>query len=123
MDSITRTGNGARAASTLNIIAGIWLIISAFFLHFSTVRGAMANDLIIGIVVLILAAVRVWTAAAPGLSWVNFVLGIWLIISPYVLAFTTMRSFVTNNIIVGIIVACLAAWSAMSRYNPAIPQP
>ena len=68
----------ARTASILNVIAGIWLIISPFFLHYVGMANAITDSVVVGIVVLILGLAR---AADPsnnisGLSWVNFLLGL-----------------------------------------------
>jgi len=47
-------------------------------------------------------------------SWINFILGIWLIISSFVLVKDTQGGMV-NNLIVGIVVAVLALWAALSK--------
>ncbi len=107
--------DAARTASVLNVIAGIWLIISPFILAFATAATPLWNTLIVGVIVLILAGIR---ASDPrnniGLSWVNLLLGIWLIISPWVLHYGDLRTAVWNDVILGIIVGILAIWSAVS---------
>src|SRR5215469_14901596 len=50
---------------------------------------------------------------------INVALGIWLIISPFVLAVAGNQTFRWNNIIVGIVVALLAL-SGMSGWNAAL---
>jgi hypothetical protein len=100
-------------ASGLNIIAAIWLVISPFVLGF-TETAAATNNYIVGIIVGVLALIKVMsprTMAWP--SWLNIILGLWLIISPFFLGFITV-SALWNNIILGIIVAALAAWSSAS---------
>ncbi len=49
-------------------------------------------------------------------QWVNFLAGIWLIISPYV-GFTS-TSERTNMVVTGVIVAVLAIWGAMRAQRP-----
>ncbi|MEA5507914.1 SPW repeat protein, partial [Halotia wernerae UHCC 0503] len=62
----------------------------------------------------ILAAVRVLGAyRAAWLSWFNAVLGLWLILAPFLLRYLAQTAF-WNDIIVGIIVLCLGAWSAVA---------
>ncbi len=106
----------ARAASILNIIAGIWLIISPFALGLAMWPAAVCNNVVVGAVVLILAAVRASNPLhARGLSWINFLLGIWLIISPFVLVNGARPvALATNNVILGIVVLVLAVWSAFA---------
>jgi hypothetical protein len=58
-DSLTdRPGDGIRPASRLNVFAGIWLIISPWVLGFSWPTVARCNTLLVGIAVLIVAAIR-----------------------------------------------------------------
>lgn len=85
-------GNATRGqvmtASGLNLIAGLWLIIAPFLLNYGDLREALGNDIIIGIIVAALAAIRISGAyQAAWLSWTNFVLGAWLIIAPFVLGY------------------------------------
>lgn len=49
-----------------------------------------------------------------GASWINFLAGIWLILSPFVLGNFSTQAF-WNNIIVGAIVLVLSFSSVMPR--------
>src|SRR5438445_7769765 len=97
---LNRSGmESARTASVLNVIAGIWMIISPFILVFTNLQTALWNNIIVGVVVLVLAWIR---AANPdrliGLSWLNLVLGLWLIVSPFVLVYGVFPpALVWNN--------------------------
>jgi SPW repeat-containing protein len=42
------------------------------------------------------------------LSWINFVLGLWLIIAPFVLRFSTDKMAMWDSVILGIVIAILA---------------
>ena len=99
-----------RTLSGLNVLAGIWLIIAPFVLHYGS-SGNTWQEVVFGIIVGVLGIVR-W--AAPNLtwpSWTNLVIGIWLIIAPWVIPGTTAAAR-WNEAIVGIIVAILAYGSA-----------
>ena len=50
-----------------------------------------------------------------GLSWINFILGLWLIIAPFVLQFSNNQVATWNSVIVGIIVAVLSIIRALSH--------
>ncbi len=107
--------SSASLASGLNIIAGLWLIISPFVLSAGNLPGLRTNNIIVGIIVVILSAVRVGSPlTSGGLSWVNVILGIWMIISPWVVGFSMVPGLIWHNVILGIIVGLLALWSAMS---------
>lgn len=47
----------------INVVAGIWLIIAPFVLGYSVVAAALWNDIIVGIVVVVLAG---WAALTMG---------------------------------------------------------
>jgi hypothetical protein len=57
-----------------------------------------------------------------GLSWINCLLGIWLIISPFVLGFTTASAAMSNAIVLGILVGIFGLWAALATRTPA-PSP
>jgi hypothetical protein len=68
------------------------------------------NFYIVGIAVLAFAAAalmafRLWE------EWVTLALGAWLLISPWILGFTTSDALMWNAIIIGAIVIVLSAWT------------
>jgi hypothetical protein len=110
-----RGSDQVRWASGLNILAGLWLIIAPFVLAYSGLQNALWNDVIIGIGVAVLAAIRAGGAIDQAwLSWLNLVLGAWLFVSPWVLAFTGDSAALWNNVIMGAIVFVLGGWSALA---------
>jgi|GEM_PF-966329 len=107
----TRAGGQIRTASAINLLLGIWLIISAFTLAVS--EEAYWNDLIVGIVVLILAATRLSrpTEGTKPAGWVNAAIGVWLIAAPFILSYQRDQEM-WNDIIVGALLLIFAGWSA-----------
>lgn len=102
-------------ASGLDIIAGLWLIVSPFFLAYGNLPRAMANDVILGIIIGILALIRFTGAFREGwISWINLLLGIWVLISPWALGYASQSVAMRNNVILGIIVILLSGWSALA---------
>jgi hypothetical protein len=98
----------------LNILLGIWLLVAPFILSYTS-SIAQWNDIIVGIIVLVLAAIREWQPEEwSGLSWVNALAGAWLVFAPFILAYSSVTAALWNDIIVGIVVAVLAIWSAVS---------
>jgi hypothetical protein len=96
-------------AGILNVIAGIWLIISPFVLGY-TGADATWNPIVFGAIAGTLALVRAAGAyRAEILSWVNMAIGIWLFISAFWLASSSQASW--NVAVLGVIVFILAAWS------------
>lgn len=102
----------ALAARVLLVIAGIWLIIAPFVINYN-ISSAGWNDVILGIAVGVVALINM-AGRTVWLSWLNFILGIWLIIAPFVLSYKSAAP-TWNDVILGIIVCILAAWSAGSN--------
>lgn len=106
----------AQTADGVNIVAGIWLLLSPFILGFGGV--ALTNNVIVGIVVGVFALIRAtsWLRAV-WLDWANGILGLWLILSPFVLGFGGDMTATWNNIILGIVVGALAIWGGSATYS------
>jgi len=102
----------AKTASGINVVAGVWLILSPYILGFAAISAALASSVITGIIIGVLALIRVYTPkTSAGLSWINLILGVWLIASPFILGIASMAA-IWNSVILGIIVAVMAIWSA-----------
>ena len=77
----------AQVTATLGVLAGVWIAISPWFLSLG--RRGTVNDLIVGLAVAALGAFGIAGARGfLGLQAGNLLLGIWLIISPFILAAT-----------------------------------
>ena len=111
-----------RTASGLNILAALWLIVAPFVLALTGNMQVFWDSVIVGVIVLVLAAIREFSPAHNvWLSWVNVVLGLWLIVAPFALGFTTLSLTLWNSVLVGVVIAVLAFWSAMTARNTAVP--
>jgi hypothetical protein len=113
-----------RIASGLNILVSIWLIASPFLLAYSGLSAvAMWDAIIVGVIVLVLAWIReanpdgaVWP------SWVNALLGLWLIVAPFVLGTSGVSAAITwNDIVVGILFVVFGVWSALATHAATTP--
>jgi hypothetical protein len=98
-------------SSWVNILLGIWVIISPFVLGMN-VPKAIWNNVIAGALVVILAIVRL-SMHQRGWSWLNLLLAIWLVISPFVLFLGGPAMW--NNVILGIIIAALALTNTYAK--------
>lgn len=100
-------------ASGVNVVLGIWLIIAGFTL--SATGTALGNDIVIGALIVIFASWRLSSGPAGRTgSWINFILGIWLLFAPWVLGYVSNSSR-WNDFAVGWVVLILAAWSGSIR--------
>lgn len=110
----TMTVNQTTNISWLNFVAGLWLIASPFVLGYSGTIAA-TNDMIVGVIVGIVALIgRSMTQTQRSLvNAVNIIAGLWLIAAPSVLTYGSSVAS-TNDIILGIIIILVAAWSILS---------
>jgi hypothetical protein len=116
-----RSDDACPPTSTFNVFAGIWLIVSPWVLGFAGRGVPLWDALLVGVAVAVLALIRLRTPGATGLSWINLFLGIWLILSPFVLGFTTASAAMSNAIFLGILVSMFSAL-ALATQSPA-PSP
>jgi hypothetical protein len=96
-----------------NLVLGLWLALSPWALGFITENSATWNAQIVGLAIAVLALAALW-AFQKWYEWANAALGAWLIVSPDILGFVTLQAAMWNQAIVGILVAALAFWSALT---------
>lgn len=99
----------------VTLIAGLWFAISPWMLgHGDAARIVLYNAVLVGGAIVLFSA----GALTKPQTWeevVDFVIGIWAIASPWVLRFNGMRDLTVNAVVVGLIVAALALWTAAER--------
>lgn len=106
-------------------VAGLWELVSPFVLDYSTITVAMWNAIIVGVVLIVLGA---WAALYKEartdrtLDWINAILGVWLVVSPFALGYSATVTAMWNNIIVGLVVLVLAGWAAFIVSRKLSPQ-
>lgn len=105
-----------KALDVVNVIAGICLALSPWVLGFTGTAAAAWNAWIVGVVIALIA-IGALVAFAEVEEWANLILGIWSVISPWVLGFTAVTAAMTAHIIIGLIVAVLAAIELWSVHN------
>src|SRR5690348_7628848 len=93
----------------VNAVLGVWLIIAPWALGFQAETAAIANSIVIGVALLALALAAIFQPRAWE-EWVELLVGLWLIVSPWVLAFSAVSIAMTSTIAAGIVIAALALW-------------
>lgn len=93
----------------ITLLLGIWLFLSPWIVGYYLTNSVAAwNGWILGVAIVVFSAIAL-SIAQVWPKVVNIILGIWMIISPWVLAFATNRNAETNDVIVGILVIIFAA--------------
>jgi hypothetical protein len=93
----------------LNLILGACLFVSPWVIGFTALTTAAWDAWIVGAVLAIVALGALW-AVAEWEEWVNFVIGIWAIISPWVLGFSGTVDAMWTFVILGVLTALVSAW-------------
>lgn len=102
-----QNSRGAIACDVINLILGALLFLSPWLFAFAP--GAESwNSWIAGGIIVVLS-VAALSAFAEWEEWINLVVGLWAIISPWVLKFSGNSTAVRIDVIIGVIVAVLAA--------------
>ncbi len=90
-ERLERTASSGRAMAVegLIVLAGLYVAISPWAVHFATQRNITVNNLIIGLAIaLIGAGLTMVPERTYRLAWVLAPLGLWLLISPWVVTQT-----------------------------------
>jgi membrane-bound ClpP family serine protease len=97
------------------MVIGLWLVVSPFI--FTFLPTTFWNSIIVGAIIFLFAAIREWSTAEKNnwTSWVNIILGIWLIIASYMLGDTGVAFW--SSLTSGVLTAGLAAWSLNESEN------
>ena len=96
---------------------GVWLFFAPFFMSYGSITGAAAwSSYVAGTVAAVFAASALWTPASQSEAWVNLVLGLWLVIAPFVLDFYGSEAVAAwNHVVLGIVITGGAIWAMAAR--------
>ena len=94
----------------LDMVLGLWLAVSPWIIGFADGDpAATRNALIVGIAIAVLSALT-FLAYHIVEEWIDVILGVWLIVSPWVLAGPRDPTVVADFVIVGAIVLALSGY-------------
>ena len=97
----------AAVCDVVNLILGVFLFFSPWFFHFAP--GAESwNAWVAGIVIAALS-IAALSAFAEWEEWLNLIVGLWILVSPWALKFSGSTNAMRTDVIVGLIVAVIAA--------------
>ena len=94
------------------LVIGGWLFLSPFFVGYKSVADAAAwKSYVVGGLAVIFAVSALLRSEAKGEEWVNLLLGLWAIASPFVFGFYASAAAAAWNLAVtGILIAADAIW-------------
>lgn len=112
----------AKAASTICLLAGIWLFVSPW-VYGAYTRGNAWNCWFVGGLIILFSITRILRPAySMALSWCNIVLGLWTFFSPWTFGYvaTNTGRFI-NSLCVGVIVVVFSIISLRAAWNRNAP--
>lgn len=112
-----------KSASGINVLLGCWLIISPWIFSYAGNQDGMWNSIGAGIIVLLVAANRIYAPrSGVTLSWLNVLLGLWTIASPWIYTYYDNTAAMWDCVAVGIAIVAMASWSrrgtVLSEHTP-----
>ena len=102
----------------VNLVLAVLLFISPWVFGFSLEPYPAWNAWISAIVIFVVAigalsAFREWE------EWLNLIAGIWVVVAPWVVAFSAITNAVWAHVVLGLLVAAAAAWEIWDvRHQP-----
>jgi len=97
----------------VNALLGVWVVLSPWALGFQGTTAAMANAVVVG-AALIAAAAGAMLVPRAWEEWTECALGVWLVISPWVLGFGALRDPMLAALFSGLVIAALALWTLLT---------
>ncbi|PSJ61124.1 SPW repeat protein [Kumtagia ephedrae] len=109
---------GRTGQDWINLVLAACLFISPWVIGFAAETTPAWNAWIVGVVLAALA-IGTLTAFAEWEEWANFALGVWLIVSPWLLGFAANMTVAWTHVILGVLVAAASAWAVWGhRQDP-----
>ena len=105
-----------------NIVAGLGLLLSPWYLGYAAEPHAAPNAWMAGAAVVLIALAALF-AFHPAEDWTSLAVGLWAVISPWLIGFAELSSATTAHVVAGLIIAILASlrlWFSGNRpFSPA----
>ncbi len=97
-------------AGWVGLAAGVWLMLSAFFVGPSFMSGLF----LVGALVTLFSIIEISSVESSAwVSWMNGILGVWLIVSPFIFATIGVKAL-WNSVILGVILVGISVWAGMT---------
>lgn len=105
-----------RAIDIINVVAGAALAVSPWLFGFADHAVAAWNAALVGVAIALVAA-GAMAAKVQWNGWASLILGAWAAISPWALGFFGLTTAMGIHLILGLLVAVLAAIELWFTHN------
>lgn len=96
----------------VNALVGLVVMLSPWWLGFTDSMAASANAVVVGLA-LIATATGAILVPRPWEEWTEFALGIWLIMSPWVLQYALERENRLVMVALGAVIVLISLWTLL----------
>ncbi|MEI5680718.1 SPW repeat protein [Mesorhizobium sp. CCNWLW179-1] len=107
---------GKRAQDWCNLVLAVCLFVSPWVIGFALETEPAWNAWIVGVALAALSLATLSTFAEWE-EWANVALGLWLVISPWVLEFTANVNAMWTHVVLGVLVAAVSAWAVWAYHQ------
>ena len=104
--------NSLKWEDWVGIALGAWLLVSPWVLGYSDEGAAAMNALVLGTILVLQETLELGIHETVE-EWFDVVAGIWLLVSPIVLGFTSHAVASANAIVVGMLTILFAVWAML----------
>ncbi|MGH6893931.1 MAG: SPW repeat protein [Dongiaceae bacterium] len=109
------------AQDWINLVLALLLFVSPWVLGFSTEPNIAGNTWVSSVFVGVFA-VGALSAFKEWEEWLSLIVGLWVAASPWVIGFATMTYVMWTHVVLGLLVAAVAAWDVWEvRHQPHAP--
>ena len=106
------------AFDIVNLVLGAVLFLAPWLFGFADQTAAAWNAWITGAAIVVLAAAAIF-AFAEWEEWLDLVVGLWALVSPWVLGFAGIAPAMWSHVAIGLLVAALSAGAGWYlHHNP-----
>jgi SPW repeat len=116
------TAIAARTASMMIFVAALWFFVSPWAYYGVSDQQSAWNCWIVGMLMLAVSTARAWYPLySAGLSWVNAVLAVWVLVSPWIYGYSGATAPLINSLCVGSVVLALSIAAAKNTRGSDLP--
>lgn len=101
---------------SVNLVLGLWLIAAPWVMGFTNTGLFEWNAYACGVIIAVSAAAAI-TEFHEWEEWMDAAIGVWLMVSPWVLGMTMMSAMMIMFFVVGLAVAVMALWTEYSIHH------
>ena len=117
--AIVNSSRGGRVSiqDGINLLCAVLLFLSPWVLHYSgdvhAAGAAWISAILVGVF-----SIAALTRFAEWEEWVNTVLGVWIVVAPWVLGFAALTHVMYAFVVLGVIIVLASLWELWTVHNP-----